>query len=236
MKKKIKCFFIIFVLISIIIITFFVRKVMILSKLDKNVCDLENTKNNIYIKSYSTGNNSVITELFIKEEVEKSIIKTNDKDMIMIQFIYPTERKLYVDSNEKKVCSVQKETASKRTTDISSAPNTHTVIVNFAHTTNFIEKILLALNTKIKTTEINGKQCYELSGTHSPAFIYNENSKGISAYLEKETGLPVAIVEKIDKNGKEDIYTTSYEIEFDCVTDEDMAEPNISEYEIIEEN
>ena len=56
------------------------------------------------------------------------------------------------------------------------------------------------------------------------------------AYVEKDTGLPIKLVEKIEENGAIKEHITEYKVEFDCVTDEDLVEPDISEYKIQENN
>ena len=177
----------------------------------------------------------VETELFIKGDIEKSInvVKETTK---RIQIIYPTERKVFIEAEGNKALSIYKETSAKRTTDVNAAQTTHTVLPNYAHSMSIIERVITALNTNIKSTSIDGKECYELSGLHSPIFLYQENTKSMSLYLEKDTGLPIKLVENIEENGIEKEKLVEYEIKFDVVTDEDLKEPDISEYTIQENN
>lgn len=237
MKKFLKLFLILLLLVILILFILVGRKVMILSKLDKNVSSLEDTKDNIYMKVNNVIDSAkeVETELFVKGDIEKSIniVKSTTK---RIQIVYPTERKVFIEADRNKTLSIYKEIAAKRTTDVNAAPTTHTVLPNYAHSMSLIERIITALNTNIKSTSIDGKECYELSGLHSPIFLYRENTKSMSLYIEKDTGLPIKLVEKIEEDGIEKEYLTEYEIKFDIVTEEDLAEPDISEYTVQENN
>lgn len=233
MKKFFKWILIIAIVIVVCIVYYVGRKVIILSKLDSSVSKLEDTKDNIYIKIEETDENGTIlsfSEIFIKGDVEKYIVNNIEQNTTLIQFIYPTERKLFSEHNGEKTLSVYEETASKRTTDVNAAQSTHTVIPNYTHTMNFLEKINLALHTDIVKAKIDNKYCYELCGSNSPIFIYNENTVSMAAFVEISTGLPVKLIETVEENGEEKEYTTKYNIDFDCVTDQDMAEPNVEEY------
>lgn len=234
MKKIFKWILIIVLIVAFCIVYYVGRKVIILSKLDSSVSKLENTKDNIYIKIVETDEKGTIqafSEVFIKGEVEKSIINNSTQNSTLMQFVYPTERKLFSEHNGKKTLSVYEETASKRTTDVNSAPSTHTVLPNHAHTMNFLEKINLALHTDIMKAKIDNKYCYELC----PTSIDNENTVSRAVFVEISTGLPVKLVEKVKENDEEKEYTAKFTINFDCVTDQDMIEPNAEEYTLVEE-
>ena len=237
MKKFLKLILIILLALILIGICLIGRKVIILSKLDKHVSDLEDAKDNIYMKINNVVDSTkeIETELFIKGDIEKAInvVKETTK---RIQIVYPTERKVFIEAEGNKALSIYKETSAKRTTDVNAAQTTHTVLPNYAHSMSIIERVITALNTNIKSTSIDGKECYELSGLHSPIFLYQENTKSMSLYLEKDTGLPIKLVENIEENGIEKEKLVEYEIKFDVVTDEDLKEPDISEYTIQENN
>ena len=74
------------------------------------------------------------------------------------------------------------------------------------------------------------KQCYELSSLYNSNFMYSENKKEIKAYIEKDTGLPIKLIEVVNENGKNVENVTTYKYQFNIVTDEDMQEPNNQEY------
>lgn len=226
--KKFLRYFLLAVLVAIICFMAFVgRKVVILAKLDDSVSNLQETKNNFYMKTISTGNpyNESESELFVKDTVEKMVVtRTIPETRKMIQIIYPTERKLYVESGEEKVYTVFNEVLQGEIK----------YIINFADSYSFMNRFFNALVSSIKSVEIDGKECYEISSMHSPNFIYSENSVGMSAYVEKDTGLPVRLLETIEENGTTKEYIIDYEVKFDCVTDEDIAEPDVSQYTLNE--
>lgn len=60
---------------------------------------------------------------------------------------------------------------------------------------------------------------------------------GYKEYISKDTGLTVrnANVKLTTEEGTFDVIT-DYKYEFGVVTDDDIKEPNILEYEIVEEN
>ena len=51
-------------------------------------------------------------------------------------------------------------------------------------------------------------------------------------YINKETGLVEKIVEKVKNNNEISEISYSYEYSFNTVTDNDLVEPDISEYKV----
>lgn len=94
--------------------------------------------------------------------------------------------------------------------------------MNFAYSISIPERILNSIVTKIKTVELDGIKFYELSSLCNTNFIYDQNATRLSVYIDKDTGLPVKLIEEIKKDNvvKENITTT----------DEDIIEPDISQY------
>lgn len=234
-KKFVKWILIIIVAILLYSIIFTGRKVIILSNLDKAIIDLKNTKDNIYVKTTKKENSTSdsLKETFIKGEIRKDILQsTNTAPTIikMTEIMYPKEKKMYIEAGEDKLLSIIQNTNNISNRDnIINAINYDNIRDN-----NLFEKIGLAINTSVKTVKIDGINCYELSGTNSPIFYenYNENVVGISLYLEKDTGLPIKLVEKVEENGTEKECIIEYEVKFDCVTDDDLAEPDASQYKL----
>lgn len=87
--------------------------------------------------------------------------------------------------------------------------------------------ILNAMNSKIKSTTVDGKECYLIESS-SEAFIMHASVEKMQIFIEKETGLAIKVIEYDNQEET----TISYKYEFDKVTDEDLKEPNISEYKI----
>ena len=239
-KKKMKLWkkilIVVLIIVAIIIINL-VRKTIILADLDQKVSDYENNSTNIHIKTiYNFIDYYSEIERFIKNDVEKLIVQRtepNGNQTKITQITYPNERKLYTETADTKVMYTYEEEAPKRGYHIEeSVPSSYASIMNFAYSTNLAERIMNAFVTKISSVRVNGKECYELSSLHNSNFIYLENTKEMSVYVEKETGLPVAVIEKIIEDGTEKQNTTTYAIEFGTVIDEDIAEPNSAEYVI----
>lgn len=84
------------------------------------------------------------------------------------------------------------------------------------------------VNSKISSESIEGKECYLIESS-SEAFISHTSVDKVQIFIEKETGLPIKVVEYDDKNEKK---TANYKYDFDKTTDENLVEPNISEYKI----
>ena len=80
-KKIIKIFLFVIMLLVLVFIIFTTRKAIILADIDSKVSNLENTKKNIYLKMDSTtGEYTLETERFIKEDIDKLILKRKNKD------------------------------------------------------------------------------------------------------------------------------------------------------------
>lgn len=105
-------------------------------------------------------------------------------------------------------------------------------MVNKVYTKDMLHLLYIAVTTKLTETTYNGKECY---------FIANFRSINTSAaeemYIDKETGLALSIVSKDEEMSDGKIVRnpiSEYVYEFDCVTEEEFIEPDISEYEVEE--
>lgn len=238
-KKKMKLWKKVLIIIAIILLIFIVivlRKFIILADIDSKVSKYENNNSNIYSKIISTNSEYTMqTECYIKDDIIKYVFEKTDKNgekTKLTQITYPHERKLYAEDANKKVMRVYKEEAPVRGSHIETeAPATISTIVNFGYSMSIPERIINSICTSIKSTEVNGKDCYELSGIMSSNYTTSKDSK-VKAYTEKETGLPVKYIEYDKDNNQNVITTTEYEYKFNCVTDEDLAEPDESQYEL----
>lgn len=240
-KKKMKLWKKMLIVIAVILLIFIIvvlRKFMILTDIDNKVSEYENNQNNIYSKVISTTSEYTMqVEGYIKDDVIKYVLEKTDKDGTktkLIQITYPHERKLYAEDSDSKVMRVYKEEAPVRGSHIETeAMATISTIANFAYSMSVPERIINSICTNIKSTEVNGKKCYELSNIFGSNYIESKDAK-IKAYAEKETGLPVKYIEVINENGKEVENVTEYEYKFNCVIDEDLSEPDESQYELQE--
>lgn len=92
--------------------------------------------------------------------------------------------------------------------------------IEFLQTDNLWQTILYGLPTIIRTTNVNGYECYTINNFLSPYYLAGKNKT--EYYMDKETGLMMKSI--ID----ETISTKEYE--FDNVSDEIFIEPDISQY------
>lgn len=222
------------VILWIIIITVFVflvsmlRNICILVKLDNSVTELNNSKENYYksIKFSENPNWNADSEFYKKGDVVKCITKLKDGSATMTEYLYPNTRRVYTETKEEKIFREEKEFIEL------SYPVT---IENYTNIIDFWHLIVTASNTKIKTVDFEGRNCYELSGNHSPIFLilgHYDELVSMKLYIEKDTGIPVRQVETVNIDGEIINYTIDYEFKFDIVTVEDIKEPDVSEYTI----
>ena len=239
-KKKMKLWkkiLIVLCIILLIVAIFITRKAVILSALDQKVSDYENNYQNIHIKTiFNYADYNTTIERYIKDNVDKIIMERTEEDgtkVKLTQVTYPNERKMFVEAENNKVMYVSEELAPTRGAHIENTADTsYNTIINFAYSNNLLGHILSAFVTGIKTVEVDGKTCYELSSTLNPMYLYTANTKSMKAYVDKETGLPVKKVEIINENGTTVENVTTYAYEFNVVTDENMAEPDNTEYKL----
>lgn len=240
-KKKMKLWKKVLIVIAIILVIFIaivLRKFIILSNMDSKVSEYENNNDNIYSKIVSTNSEyTTHVEGYIKDDVIKYVVERTDKSgnkSKLTQITYPNERKIYAEDDNTKVMRIYKEEAPKRGSHIETMNlSTISTIVNFAYSMSIPERIASSIFTSIKSVDVNEKECYELNNVFNSNYMQSKNSK-IKAYAEKATGLPVKYVEIVEENGQKTENVTEYEYRFNCVTDEELAEPDESQYELQE--
>ena len=243
-KKKMKIWkkiLIIMLILFCILVVFMSRRFIILADIDKKVTECENENKNIYIKtSYNFENYKSEIQRFIKDDVDKMVMEKTDKDgeiVKMMQITYPTQRKMFTESKDSKVMYVYEEEAAVRGAHLEMNDDvtmSYTTILNFGYSMSISERIILAMITSIKTVNMDGKECYELSNVNNSNMLMDTGYVKMKAYVEKETGLPVKVIQETKENGeiKQDI--TTYEYSFGKVTDEDMKEPDATQYKMQE--
>lgn len=91
------------------------------------------------------------------------------------------------------------------------------------------------LQCSIRTTKCNGRDCYYFSNFKEFEGMLFRSGQDI--YIDKENGLPVRVPDGavMTLHGTTDMIK-DFDIYFDIVTDDDLIEPDILEYEIIENN
>lgn len=226
-KKVLKVIAWLIIICVLLVIGNVARKMYILTKLDNSVTELNNSIDNMYKSITYTRNSAMGADLVIykKDDVIKIVTKMKDGSATLTDYYYPSVRRTYSETKESKIVDT-------KTDDLE--PIYKAVIDNFTHSNTFNDRIIAAFNTTIKNVELNGKKCYELSGDRSPLFLYNGDSMEFRIYLEKDTGIPVKQIEKCMIDNEIVDYIIDYEYKFDVVKDEDMKEPDVSEYTVFE--
>lgn len=233
-KKKIKIWKIILLIIAAILLIFIgtiARKMIILSSLNSKISEYYNSKNS-YAKLTDSNANDILrtVEIYKKDDVVKQVIedkRDSAKVKRMIQIIYPKQRKLYIDNGTDKIANIYNENPYNSLSSFG--------VPNVAGYYTVSEYIVNGVTSKIKEVEIDGKECYEVSGLYNTNFVYINGTEDSKIYVEKETGLPLKIIAVINENVNRTEYIKTYEYEFDSVTDEEIAEPDITEY-IVQDN
>lgn len=239
-KKILKIFLLVILLLFLMFIILTTRKAIILSDIDSKVSDLENNKQNMYMKSsFITSEYTLETERFIKDDIDKLILKRKNKDgteSTIIQYDNNERHRVYneKDGNNilitdtvyegifpKPVRSSHIETPGGVTPFVS-----YTVLPNVGYSDSLPARIINSIFTSFETVEIDGKECYKVSGKYNSSILYSENTQNMLIYVEKETGLTIKKVETVNENGQRVENITNYEYKFDSVTDEDIKEPN----------
>lgn len=209
-------------IILIIFVMLTLRKFMIFTDLNnKNKEQQSNT--NVYTKVITE---QITTEAYRKGNIVKIVNERNG--IVMTQLTKPEYRIVYTDDGVNKTRNVYDSYYDRELWD-----ENQNIILNFADYFTLSEKIWNSICSKIKTETVDGQEYYVLSG-HNTRFMYDVNSIDLKVYINKNTGLPLKIVETIDENGNIRDKITMYEYQFDIVTDEDVAEFDSSEYEMQE--
>ena len=229
MKKFFKILGIILLIIVAFLIIHTIRNIIIIKDITNKVESYQ-VKTNYYVKSISTQGN--IIENFYKDGRQ------------LMKFINTSEtgiRKMtrYDDGN---IVNTYLETQTESGTEKIAMLNSNSLpsfqgITNWLYVDDTKHLILMALLANIRSVEQNGKECYKVDLLYASNILMQSEEK-FALYIEKDTGLTIrnqngAIVEE---NGKKIPIIMDYEYKFDIVTDDDLKEPDISEYTIQESN
>ena len=228
MKKKVlKCIGIIILVIIAFLIIHTVRNMIIIKNITSKVASYDNASN-FYVKSVSTQ--GITTESFNKDgkylHTLVSISDTGTRKMI----------KYFNGETENTYLEAQTESGTDRIAMLNSnGLPSFGKITNWFYTDDTRSLILMSLMAHIRSVEQNGKDCYEVTYIYSSNILMPEEGD-FALYSEKETGLTIRNKNgaMVKENGNRIPIIVDYEYKFDVVTDEDLVEPDISEYKIIE--
>lgn len=195
------------------------RNYIIISNLRKNFSEYANTTNYHTKISYDDEFGHTDMDYYRKDDKKALfVINTNASGEVAKMLTY---------DNGKRVDSFY-ETPSAKTAQLNSGVSPESPLSNGIDAPlKGFDEIMNYLRTKISVSEMNGKECFIIEGYISSNRLYDEGSNNIS-FIDKETG--IEFLRKI--NGKvEEIQT-----EVGNVDDSIFMEPNIGEYELLQNN
>ena len=219
-RKIVRGIIVVLGIIVIIYLIFIIRNSIILNALHNRNMAYQDT-NNVYKKviSEQVDGRVIDAEVFYKDGTDKTIVKYND-EIKFIQIDDENTHKLFSIDNKQAIVQDNQGVVSK------------SQIVDFTETSyGFWGLFINGATNLITTAEVNGVKCYKITGPLENMIASGEGKGFPSVYIEKETGLPVKYEETLT-DGR--VIETTYEFKFDVVTDDNLEEPDISEYEIID--
>lgn len=229
-KKKMKLWKKILIIILIILLFFIIitaRKMVIMNNLENKSKQYTNLDNYQVTKFNYQGDNLQIFKTYKKGDKSLSIIKLLNENgtRSLTSYIDGNINHLYLDVQEAKIAILE-----------GNGVPSPMQIYDSLYTENLWQKILMATFSNIKSEECNGKNCYKIELAFSPNYLYSENEK-VTVFFDKETGLTVRKTDgTLEKNGKKTNIIADYYYEFNNVTDDDLKEPDISQYKIQEQD
>lgn len=226
-KKKMKIgkkiLLVILALLAIFIILV-VRKMFILKNLQSKVeqyMEADNYK--ATMRSYD-GNSIMKYTTYKRDEKTLSILKNcTEKDVrTLINYEDNEVKHTFIEAEEDKIVILE-----------GNGLPASVQIADGLATKNFWQFITMAIFSDIQSEECNGKQCYKIYLAYS---LRNrlDTRKMATTYFDKETGLKVRELNGINTTNEKEKTNMiiDYYYEFNQVKEEEVKEPNISEYTI----
>ena len=218
-KKVMKIIKIVLIILLVIVVLFLVnaiRNFIIVKELKENFKQYT-SYNNYHIKatSYETDGTRVILNYYRKDNKEAVILERNKDETISKILMYNngTRKDVFYDNPQEKKAELNADLIIE------------VQLYDYFETQTDLQLFGGNMFAQIKKINYNGKECYSLNNSFTPALLSKESNE---VYIEKDTGLVVRTnIGSI---------ISEREYEFDTVKDEIFAEPDISQYELIEKN
>ena len=210
----------IILILVVLFVAFPGRKMVIIKSLEDKFQVYEQQSDNVYIKAlmYNDSNLQFTYENYYKDGDLKKYVMTNlEADIKVTQYVYPNEIKEFIEEPEGKRLNIEPRKNA-------ALP----ALMNYFYNDSLIGTFFMSMDYKITTGDVNGKECYVFSRK------YVKPETKIDIYIEKDTGLVLQSAQIEPTKG--DIDLTQYEYSFGTVTDEDIQEPDVTEYTLIENN
>lgn len=231
-NKKINFLKIIILIIIIIFLTIIGRKALILKTLSEKANKNINSDNYYARLSQYEGTTILITETYKKGQKQMNIQTYYDSQnkehySKLIEYSDINTTRLYTELNNEKIAILDENSAILPPMKVSES---------YSHYSETIWKLIKnTIFSSIHKVKCNGRDCYYFSRLETDMLGFSEVSSGI--YIDKETGLPIRTTAETFKTnqGTFDPIIEFY-YEFDKVTDEDIKEPDITQYKIQNNN
>ena len=217
-KKFFKTIGILVFIIVILMLLYVIRNTIIVTKLQKNIKEYTSKTNfSIKVTNLTSETSKMTVNYYKKDNKEAVILERNvDENSVKMSFYNNGERKdLFIETNDKKTVQVNTKNQLLGLN-----------ITDSLQTDNLWQTILYSSIARIKTENVNGKECYKVSNFYSPYWMYGDTITEF--YIEKDTGLLIKTV--ID----DEIAVREYS--FDDVENSAFVEPDIGLYTVVEEN
>lgn len=227
-KKFLKILMILTWIVAACIVVHIVRNYIIITDLENKVSEYQNY-DSIHITdvSYSImeySNN--ISPSYMNISIIEYYIKDGKAVTISNRVINGKHSKLTCYCDEEKLHYLVEQDGRKHAVLMRGQkvlPNEYHVS-NCLKTETFMQKLFGCLVANISETQLNGKDCYEIS--NYPFFSVGIVVEADTVVIEKDTGLVI----RADSNLN--LRSTTRRYEFDNVEDSIFTEPDLSEYEI----
>lgn len=221
-NAKLKILKIIILIIIAILLICIGRKSIIMSNLSKKYEENSNAKN-YHIKTYIySGTNSQVVDTYCKDGKTLTILTSlnNENFSKIIEYSDNDKTNTYMESSNEKIAFLNSETKLKLFS------NSNSIYENVKR--YFVKNSILA---SIRSVKCNGIDCYYISNFQNNIIPNGDGDYGI--YLDKKTGLPIRVLGgTVGSSAETNDTVIDYYYEFNTVKDEDIQEPDITEYRI----
>ena len=224
-NKKIKNLLAIILIFIIFIFAYFIRNAIIILSLNSKAEELLNTELNNYHLIWTTSTYEDVTrfDIYYKDGLYKRELYNFNPTNKNGEFSKYTE---YVNINGEVIIIYEKEKKYRIDENynqgIMSPQNFTHIEMMVDGPTNFIYH---CFNTIITKEEANGEEAYRFK------LLFDKNN---AMFINKLTGITSKSKSEISYNGKKFDTNSDVICEFNCVTDEDVALPNLDGYTLQE--
>lgn len=221
-KKKIKFGKIILIVMLILLVIFLIvtaRKIIIIKTLQNKVKPYMQSDNYYAMKSDYYGNSIQIYQTYKKGNTSLSTVKSLSENgtKSLISYINDEINHIYMEVPGDKI-AILKGNGIPGSLQIEGLASQ-----------NLGQFMIMSVFSNVKSEECNGKQCYKIE------VAYSLTSPKMTIYFDKDTGLKVRDFNGTSGENENKINIVSdYRYEFNNVKDNDLKEPDISEYTIQE--